>query len=1694
MGSGGGFRQSFSVRDRRGFKHSGRRQFLGALVTFFAMKTTRKLFQLFCVCVALGTADTTAHAQSYSILHTFGTNVMGQYPHSTLVQGPDGILYGTASAGGVGNMGQVFKVNPDGTGYTALKDFIGSNGEFPEAGLVLSGTTLYGTTVGGGTNDSGTVFKVNTDGSGFAVLKEFSEPGDGVNPYGALVLSGSTLYGTTEDGGDFGAGTVFKVDVDGTGFAVLKHFTWYDGGHPHGTLVLSGATLYGTTIDGGSSGNGTIFKLNTDGSGFAVLRELDAWVDGGAPYAGLLLSDGVLYGMTSGGGSEGCGTLFKLKTDGTDFAVLKEFNYGEGCGLVNDLVLAGATLYGTSAHGGVSGGGTIFTIQTDGSAFSILRDFSDETDGRYPYAGFVLAGATLYATSSEGGAYGYGTLFKIESDGGGFAVLTNFIGGDGAGPAGGLAVVGTTAFGTTTGGGSSGHGTVFKINLDGSSYTQLKDFTNRLEGMEPIVTMFLDNETLYGTTASGGSNDGGTLFRLNTNGSGYTVLKHFGGSDGSPPRGRLVLSGTTLYGTTITGGSNGNGTVYRVQTDGSDYQVLKHFAGSDGSEPLAGLLMVGTNLYGTTAHGGSAWKGTLFQLNADGSGFTVLKHLGGTDGENPGAELISDGTAIFGVAAQGGAFGGGTLFKLNSDGTGFTVLKHFGGSEGWLPQTELHLSGTTLYGVTSWGGANGFGTVFQLETDGTAFAVLKHFNSWDGACPSGALTKAGTSLYGSTHNGAVADGGVLFHLAPGLPTLAVQPQSQTVGVGNTAYFVTQATGWPAPVYQWYFNNTNLLIGATSASLVLTNFQLEQVGDYTVVVSNSFGSVTSAVARLEVLVEPPFIVSQPVDCNTNFGAMVVFNILAGGTPPLAYQWLKDDDMVSDGGDISGAQTPMLTLANVVGGDAGGYSVIVSSPYGSVTSLVASLEVIIQPPFITSQPADCSTNFGAIVLFSVEADGTPPLAYHWLKDDLPLDDSGDISGAHTSALTLTNVFGGSAGGYSIVVSNVSGSVTSIVATLSVLDPFILQPPVFADWPLGQSGTLSVLAGGTPPFSYQWRKNGVNLSDATGDSIQIPVVRASSAGFYDVVASNQYSSVTSALAAVTVNLAPVDAFTYDPFMFVSHLVWELNGDMILAGNAGITHRVLRLRPDGSSDASFQPSFDGAIQALAIQSDGKIVAGGDFSSVNGQGRNRIARLNSNGTLDSSFDPGANDGVRTIVALPDGKLLIAGAFTQITGQPHTNIVRLNPDGSADDGYVAATAGGSVECMVPLPDGKVMVGGGFQSISGAPRSLIARLDSDGTLDTNFVGELNPTDRGRIHTIAIQPDGKVLLGGYFALPTETTFDSRWRVARLQPDGSWDSSFGCLVNEQVLKFALQPDGKILMGGFFTQAANLPWAYLCRLNTNGTLDPTFFPQPNGFVGVIEFLPGHRILVGGGFTQIGGQSHVCLAQLHQYEPPNPAIRPSMQTAEIGFPVGFSVRDTGFPPPEYQWTHEGVVLDGATNRSLQLTSPGIGEAGSYQVTASNIVDIATSAAVVLNMIDPVERRTVPGLILTGAPGGVLNLESTTVVDGSAVWSPLATVTLETPPDRWFDLTEPLPARCFYRAMVISGGRIPPVLQLDMIPALTLAGEVGNQIRVDGINRFGPTDAWFTLDTLTLTNTSQLYFDVTAPGQPARLYRLLLVP
>jgi Leucine-rich repeat (LRR) protein len=350
-----------------------------------------------------------------------------------------------------------------------------------------------------------------------------------------------------------------------------------------------------------------------------------------------------------------------------------------------------------------------------------------------------------------------------------------------------------------------------------------------------------------------------------------------------------------------------------------------------------------------------------------------------------------------------------------------------------------------------------------------------------------------------------------------LPTITTPPQSQAVNAGNNVTFNVVASGAGPLSYQWQFNSSAILL-ATNASLTLTNVQPANAGNYTVVVSNVAGSVTSMPPAVLTVNLPPTITTPPQSQTVNAGTNVTFNVVATGTGLLGYQWQFN------GASIGGANGTSLTLTNVQPANGGSYTVVVSDQAGSVTSAPPAVLTVNVPPVITTQPQGQTVIAGNNVSFNVVATGTAPLSYQWRFN------GGVIAGATNSSLTLTNVQPASAGIYAVVVSNVSGNVTSTPPAVLIVNvpPTITGPPQSQTVATGDNVSFNVAATGTGLLSYQWRFNGTAIAGATGASLSLTDVQPASAGNYAVVVSDQAGSVTSTPPAVlTVSTANVVNF---------------------------------------------------------------------------------------------------------------------------------------------------------------------------------------------------------------------------------------------------------------------------------------------------------------------------------------------------------------------------------------------------------------------------------------------------------------------------------------------------------------------------------------------------------------------------------------
>ena len=305
---------------------------------------------------------------------------------------------------------------------------------------------------------------------------------------------------------------------------------------------------------------------------------------------------------------------------------------------------------------------------------------------------------------------------------------------------------------------------------------------------------------------------------------------------------------------------------------------------------------------------------------------------------------------------------------------------------------------------------------------------------------------------------------------------------------------------------------------------------------------------------------------------------------------------------------------------------------------------------------------------------------------------------------------------------------------------------------------------------------------------------------------------------------------------------------------------NNIVRLNPDGALDTAFNPNANAILFAIAVQADGKILAGGTFTNIGGQARNQIARLDATTGLADSFNPNPNNGVYSIAVQSSGKILAGGTFTNIGGATRNRIAGLEKDGRLDRTLDISFVGSSVEAIAVEPDGKILIGGAFTSVLGAQRWRGARLNADGTLDNGF----NPIANNLVHAIAVQSDGKILIGGDFTTVTPNlgVTVTRNRIARFNPDGTLDMGFDPNANGNVHAIAVQADGKILAGGFFTSIGGQPRSGIARLDPASGLADSFNPNGSGVHSIAVQSDG-KILVGGVFINIGGQPRSAIARL---------------------------------------------------------------------------------------------------------------------------------------------------------------------------------------------------------------------------------------
>ncbi|MEM7165378.1 MAG: immunoglobulin domain-containing protein [Planctomycetota bacterium] len=762
------------------------------------------------------------------------------------------------------------------------------------------------------------------------------------------------------------------------------------------------------------------------------------------------------------------------------------------------------------------------------------------------------------------------------------------------------------------------------------------------------------------------------------------------------------------------------------------------------------------------------------------------------------------------------------------------------------------------------------------------------------------------------------------------PSINSQPQSVTICDGGSASFSVMASGSAPLSYQWRKNGMNIP-GATGASLTINPAGTGDAGTYDVVVSNDCGSATSSGAVL-VVNSPPTITAQPTGGTLCEGDPITFTVAASGTAPLSYQWRKD------GTNIPGANGASYSIAAVATGDAGSYDVLVTNLCGSAVGGPAVL-VVRTPPAITTHPQPVTVCAGGMATFDVTATGSAPLSYQWRKDGT------NIPGATGSSFTINPVSTADAGTYDVVVTNDCGMATAAGAALVVDEaPVITAQPADATLCEGDMLSLSVTATGTPPISYQWRKDGTPIPGATGSSLTINPVSTTDAGSYDVVVTNHCGSETSTAAVVVVRTAPA-------IMTEPQDVTACHGEMVM----------FSVTATGTAPLSYQWRKDGVPIPGATGSSLTInpVSVGDagtydvvVTNVCGMATSMGAVLVVNVAPTITVDP---MGATVCVGDPVSLSVTAMGTAPLSYQWRKDGTPIPGATGSSLSFAAATVGdaGSYDVVVSNLCGDatsaaaVVVVNTPPAITTDPQSMSACTGDSATFTVTATGTAPLSYQWR-------KDGMNIPGAtsdtFTINPVSVADAGTYDVVVTNVCGMATSAGAVFTVNEPPTITVDPADTTACEGdsvtlSVTATGTMPLTYQWR--KDGTPIPgatgsslTFNPVATADAGSYDVM----------VTNVCDTVTSAAAVLTVLTAPTITVNPVDTSACVGAMASFSVTATGSAPLTYQWRFNGMPIPGATSANLTINPVGLADGGNYDVVVSNSCGDATSTVAVLTV------------------------------------------------------------------------------------------------------------------------------------------------
>ena len=776
------------------------------------------------------------------------------------------------------------------------------------------------------------------------------------------------------------------------------------------------------------------------------------------------------------------------------------------------------------------------------------------------------------------------------------------------------------------------------------------------------------------------------------------------------------------------------------------------------------------------------------------------------------------------------------------------------------------------------------------------------------------------------------------------------------------------------------------------------------------------------------------------------------------------------------------------------------------YGSDQSFTPSA---LSPPEVYTLPATAVTASNAVLNGMVNPSGYPTAAWFQWGTTISyghLTAATDM-GSGTNALPVSALVAGVTFGttyhFRAAATNLAGVVYGSDQSLTALPPPEVRT-LSATAVTTNSATLNgtVNPNGRPTVAwFQWGATPnygylTPVTDLGSGTIALPLsaplagLTSNAIYHFRIAATNDYGLVCgSDQSFATVAVPPGSTFTnwvsLGTGMNYEVMALAVSGTNLYAGGWFTTAGGVAVNRIAKWDGSAWSALGSGMMepypltadvfALAV-SGTDLYAGGQFTTAGGVPANNIAKWD--GSAWSALGLGINGDYDVEALVVSGTNTYAGGFFPLAGGlPATNIAQWN--GSAWSALGSGMNGAGYVWALAVSGTNLYAGGPFTIAGGVTANFIAKWDG------RAWSALGSGINNSVAALAVSGND-LYAGGHFTTAGGVTanYIAKW-------DGHAWSALGSGVDGYVNAMAM--DGpNLYAGGWFTTAGGVPANHIAKWD--GRAWSALGSGTDGVVGALAADGVGHLFVGGAFGRAGTTLSPFIAQATLGNPPAVLTSPPTQTAEARGAVNLAVDATGDPPPFYQWFLNGTNLLSCTSSNLVLTNILFSQSGSYTVVLTNLYGAVTSAPAMLNVIAAVERRPVPGLQLTGEAGGLLNVDAANPLGSTPDWLPLDTVTLASTLQYYFDLTVPLPQQRFYRAWQTGTPSVLPSLDLHLVPAITLTGSIGGSVQVDAINQVGPIDAWFTLDTVALTNSIQLYFDTSAWGQPPRLYRLVQAP